>query len=164
MEIAKRNPQLSFVVQDFENLRPDFETTVPEALKPRIKFQAHDFFTPQPVKGASVYFLKHIFHDWPDDVCVQIIENIIPAMKDGSRIVVMDGVLPDLGTVPMPVMKLLTSLDLQMMGALNAKERTTADWEGLFTRADKRLAVAGIRKIEGSMASMIEVVYHDATE
>ncbi|KAK6851072.1 hypothetical protein PG987_000706 [Apiospora arundinis] len=29
----------------------------------RIKLQTHDFFTPQPVKGARVYFMRTILHD-----------------------------------------------------------------------------------------------------
>jgi 6-hydroxytryprostatin B O-methyltransferase len=161
IELATHNPQLSFIIQDFETLRPQFDAIVPEALKPRLQFQAHDFFTPQPVKGASVYFLKTILHDWPDHLCVKIIQNIVSAMKSESRIIAMDGVMPEPGTVPIPIMKLNTSMDLQMMTALNAKERTRKDWEGLFRLADKRLQIVAFRQPEGGMASMIEVVFHD---
>jgi hypothetical protein len=30
-----------------------------------IEAMAHDFFKPQPIKKAEVYYLAHILHDWP---------------------------------------------------------------------------------------------------
>ena len=29
-----------------------------------IKAMKHDFFAPQPVKGAKAYYLGHVLHDW----------------------------------------------------------------------------------------------------
>ena len=31
-----------------------------------IEATAYDFFKPQPVKGAKVYYLRTVLHDWPD--------------------------------------------------------------------------------------------------
>jgi len=59
-------------------------------LKDRINFQAHDFWTPQSVKDADVYFIRFCLHDYSDDDAVKIQRNIIPAMKHGARLVVMD--------------------------------------------------------------------------
>jgi hypothetical protein len=50
VEIAAANPDLLLIVQDFATLKPQFDATVPQELKPRITFQAHDFFNPQPIK------------------------------------------------------------------------------------------------------------------
>lgn len=61
---------------------------------------AHDFFTPQPVKYADVYLLRFILHDYPDRYAVKILENLVPALKDGARLIVMDGVLPEPNTLP----------------------------------------------------------------
>ncbi|KAG6354382.1 hypothetical protein INS49_004399 [Diaporthe citri] len=33
----------------------------------RVELQVHDFFTPQPVKGARAYFTRSVLHDWPDE-------------------------------------------------------------------------------------------------
>jgi hypothetical protein len=65
-------------------------------LKDRIIFQAHNFWTPQPVKDADVYFIRFCLHDYSDDDAVK---NIISAMKHGAKLVVMDTVLPEPNTV-----------------------------------------------------------------
>lgn len=150
MELASKHPDLSFVVQDFGSVEPQFQTTVGPELKGRITFQEHNFFTPQPVKDADVYMLKHVLHDWPDAVCATIIQQIIPVMKKGSRIIVVDGIQPEFGQVPNYVMKVMASLDLTMMGSLNAKERTKADWEAVAKLADSRLIMEAFNQPPGS--------------
>jgi len=68
-------------------------------LKDRVTFQAHGFWTPQPVKDADVYFIRFCLHGYSDDGAIKILRNIIPAMKHGARLVVMDTVLPEPNTV-----------------------------------------------------------------
>jgi hypothetical protein len=136
---------------------------LPADLNNRISFQTHDFMTLQPIKGADVYFLKHVLHDWPDLVSVKILQNIVPAMttfedNKGSRLLIMDSVMPEMGEVPLTVMQLNTSMDLQMMVALSAKERTKADWEALLRTADQRLRIVSVRQPTGSADAVIEVV------
>jgi hypothetical protein len=41
-----------------------------------IPLPVHDFFKPQPVKNASVYFLRSIIHDWPDAEAKKILKNL----------------------------------------------------------------------------------------
>jgi hypothetical protein len=38
------------------------EAGIPEELRSRVSFMPYDFFTPQPVCGADVYFFRWIFH------------------------------------------------------------------------------------------------------
>lgn len=73
--------------------------SLPEGLKSRFTFQEHDFFTPQPVVG-DVYLLRFILHDHPDAVATQIVKNLVPALRKGSRIIINDGVLPEPNTLP----------------------------------------------------------------
>ena len=47
------------------------------------------------------------------------------------------------------------ALDLEMMVALNARERTLGDWKALFQMADERLDVVEVWTPEGSAHSMI---------
>jgi hypothetical protein len=68
-----------------------------EYKKPQIKFMQHDFFTPQPIKGADVYLLRWILHNWTDDKSVEILKNLIPALKKGSKVLINDGCLPEPG-------------------------------------------------------------------
>ena len=65
----------------------------------------HDFFKPQPVKNADAYFFRLIFHDWPDQECIKILRNHVPAMKKGASILVCDLLLPEPNTVPTRVEK-----------------------------------------------------------
>jgi hypothetical protein len=58
---------------------------------------AHDFFTEQPVKDADIYLLRFILHNWSDSYCIDILRRLVPALKDGARVLVNDIVLPDLG-------------------------------------------------------------------
>ena len=58
---------------------------------------AHDFNTPQPVKGADIYFFRWIFHDWSDKYVIKVLRALIPALKKGARIVANDKLLPEPG-------------------------------------------------------------------
>lgn len=94
--------------------------------------QAHDFFAPQPVKGARFYYLRNVMHDWPDEKCVEILKNLADAFaEDGSSQILIDEmVLPDEG-VPWQA----ASIDLTMMASLGSRERTVSEWRGLVGRA-----------------------------
>lgn len=148
------------IVQDFATLKSQFEERLPDNLKSRVSFQVHDFTTPQTI-SADVYLFRFIFHDWPDDKAVQIIQNVVPVMKRGSRIIVMDALMPELGETSNFVLRMNTSMDLQMMAVFNAKERTKGDWIELFRQADERLIVKEIRQPRGSILSLIEVVLEE---
>ncbi|KAI8623408.1 putative sterigmatocystin 8-O-methyltransferase precursor [Xylariaceae sp. FL1651] len=50
-----------------------------------IEAQAYDFFTPQPIRGARAYYLRNILHDWPDDKCLDILDNTKAGMTSDSR-------------------------------------------------------------------------------
>jgi hypothetical protein len=78
--------------------------------------------------------------------------------NNGSRLIIMDSVMPEMGEVPLTVMQLNTAMDLQMMAALSAKERTRADWEALLRAADQRLRIVNVRQPIGSADAVIEVV------
>lgn len=157
IELATKHPKLSVTVQDLPTLEQQFEDNLPPGLKSRVSFQVHDFMKPQKIP-ADVYFYRFIFHDWPDNMSVQIIQNNVPAMKRGSRIIVMDGVMPEPGETSNFVLRMNTSMDLQMMAAFNAKERRKEDWINLFREADKRLVVKQFLQPRGSALTLIEVV------
>jgi hypothetical protein len=89
--VAKSHPRLNFIVQDLTEVQESFEEAMesnPE-LASRISFQAHDFFTPQVV-SASAYMFRYIFHDWSDKYVMQILLQLVPALKPGARIVLFD--------------------------------------------------------------------------
>lgn len=98
MAVAEKYPHLHFLVQDLP-ATIDAHPAVPEMLQGRVEFAAHDFFTPQPARNADAYFFRWIFHNWPDKYCVRILQNLVPALKPGARIIVNEWVLPEANSV-----------------------------------------------------------------
>lgn len=90
----------------------------------------HNFFTPQPVKGARFYYLRNILHDWPNDKCVEILRHLISAFGPESQILIDEMVLPNKG-VPWEA----TTVDLTIMASLGARERTMVEWDALLDAA-----------------------------
>lgn len=59
-----------------------------------VTYQAHDFFDAQPVVGADVYFLRHVMHNHPDAECVAILRALLPALREGGRVLVSEYAVP----------------------------------------------------------------------
>ena len=97
--IAKKFPSLHCIVQDREEIVHIGQGTLDAGLKDRVTFMAHDFFLEQPVKGADVYLLRWILHDWSDTYAIKIIRALIPALEHTSRVVICDHIVPAPGTV-----------------------------------------------------------------
>ncbi|KAL1882842.1 hypothetical protein Daus18300_000480 [Diaporthe australafricana] len=95
---------------------PDFEG---------IEAMAHDFFKPQPIQ-ARAYYLRMIFHDWPDHKAVEILRHLRDAMTESSYLLIDDTVLSE-KQAPWKA----AFLDMTMMCQLAAQERTKAEWEKL---------------------------------
>ena len=96
MAIARHLPHAKVIVQDInvEGLRmgKELADSDPE-LKGRITWLEHDLFKPQDVV-ADAYFFRHILHDWADEDCVKMIKALVPALKDGARVLISEGVMP----------------------------------------------------------------------
>ncbi|KAL9593087.1 MAG: hypothetical protein Q9219_007682 [cf. Caloplaca sp. 3 TL-2023] len=90
----------------------------------------HNFFDPQPFKGARIYFLRHVLHDWPDDKAEAILKRIVEAMDSESVLLIDEKVLPNMGTST-----LAAGVDLEMMMLLAAQERSEKEWKALLGRA-----------------------------
>lgn len=95
-----------------------------------IEFQEHDFFTPQPIKSAKFYYLRHILHDWRNKDSIRILQNLVPALSPESRIVIDEVVLPDIN-VPWQC----AFMDLTMSSSLGGCERSQDEWDSLLSRA-----------------------------
>lgn len=154
---------LRFVVQDLpanaESGRKSAAETLPDEVSSRLTFQGHDFTQPQPVRGADVYLLRMILHDWPDDKAAAILRNIVAAMDENkSRLLIMDTVLPSPGSVPAAVERIVRARDLTMMQAFNSSERDLDDWKRLLSGTDTRLHLVGVNQPFGSAMSVLEVV------
>lgn len=67
LRIAEKIPHLQFVIQDEKTvLEAGQAEGISHNVQERVTFMPHDFYQPQPVKGADVYLLRQILHDHPD--------------------------------------------------------------------------------------------------
>ncbi|KAI0883766.1 S-adenosyl-L-methionine-dependent methyltransferase [Annulohypoxylon maeteangense] len=121
-----------------------------------IVFQAHDFFEPQPVKGAEVYFLRWILHNWSDKYALRILRNVGLAMGERSRLVIHDYCVEDLDRLSLRGRRAATNMDIGMMQLLNAQERDEKQWRELLAKADPRFRWIGVTRPPGSALAIIE--------
>ncbi|KAL4816688.1 S-adenosyl-L-methionine-dependent methyltransferase [Aspergillus spinulosporus] len=161
--IAKKAPEATFIVQDLAGVVDQGRASLPESLRPRITFQEHDFFTPQP-EEADIYLLRFILHDHPDSTAIDIVKNLIPAMRQGARLIINDGVYPEVNTLPKGEERIARIMDLEMLTTFNARERPLADWVKLCADADRRLKLRSVSKPEGSVMSILEFVFDELNE
>ena len=88
----KVKPGVDVIVQDLPSVVEQGRKTTGHGQL--VEFQAHDFFTEQPVVGANLYYLRMIMHDWPDGICQTILERIVKAMDARSKVVIFDSLWP----------------------------------------------------------------------
>lgn len=114
----------------------------------RLRWVGGDFFTEIPVRGDT-FVLAQILHDWPDDKAATILRNCRRAMPAGSRLLIVEQVIPE-GNAPHPG-KLL---DLHMLVLLGGRERTERDWRTLLGCGG--FTLTGIT--EGARSAVLEAV------
>lgn len=156
--LAERYPNLKFVVQDLPKTVASAPTLSPE-IAPRITFQAHDFHTAQPVKGADIYLYRWILHNHSDKYAVNMLRQLIPTLKRGAKVLINDHCLPEPGMETMWDEKIIRTMDLVMLTLLNAQERTEGEFKELFAKVDGGFRFEGARRVEGCRMSVIEAVW-----
>jgi hypothetical protein len=124
IEFKKRFPNLpgKLITQDLPAALDDIKE-----LPAGIEGMKHDFFSPQPIKGAKAYFLRHILHDWPDKQAKQILEYLRDAMSKESILFIEETELPETN-VPLRS----ACMDMTMMAAFSAMERTRKQFQQLL--------------------------------
>ncbi|KAF7897087.1 hypothetical protein EAF00_005315 [Botryotinia globosa] len=157
IELLRFLPKLKFIVQDQPEVVID--TTIPDDLQDRLSFMAHDFFEEQPVKGADLYLICNVLHDWSDKHAARILQNLIPALKRGARILVCDKVLPAPCTLTPYQMRRQRTDGLYMKRIQNARVRDPNDWEQLFLSVDERFKSFRVGTVDGSELSTIFVTW-----
>jgi len=119
----------------------DLESVVSEAkmkvsdpvLIQRCEFVAGDFFK-SVVAGADLYIMKWIIHDWSDEDCKVILNNVRKAMKPDSKLLILDSVI-ETGNVFQPE----KFMDVNMLVMTGGKERTEQEFSVLLSSVGLRL-------------------------
>ena len=120
VELVRRQPGLQGIVFDLpETVRDE------AALGDRIEFVEGSFF--ERVPEGDVYILSTILHDWDDERAAAILRTIRTASPAGSRLLILDAVVPP-GNEPGG----RKWLDLVMLVLAGGKERTEAQWRELL--------------------------------
>ncbi|KAF5365406.1 hypothetical protein D9757_011662 [Collybiopsis confluens] len=165
LEIARANPDLRFLIQEKQAVVQEgknyWEVELPGALSSgRVSFEAHDFFTPQPVKNAGVFMIRFICHNWSDSYLLKILKHLRDAAQSTTKLIVIEHplhfvcgedesfkhipgafpaerppkpLLPNMGIVGLP--GYLIDMQHQMMALLRGCERTFPHYWKLLREA-----------------------------
>jgi len=132
--ILQRNIYLTGTLYDMAHV---VEGAANGPLKPvmeRCTLASGDMFSSVPA-GADAYIMKHIIHDWPDDLCLKILKACRKGVNSGGRLLVVDNVIqPDNDLSPGKF------LDLQMLIFPGGCERTEKQFRDLFATAGWQLS------------------------
>jgi hypothetical protein len=99
----------------------------------RVRIVEGSFFDTVP-DGGDAYVLKNVIHDWADDDAVRILTNVRTAAGAHKTVLLVELVIPrhDREFVG-------NWLDLEMLLAQGARERTGTEYEQLLARAGFRM-------------------------
>ncbi|KAL8376930.1 hypothetical protein RB595_007858 [Gaeumannomyces hyphopodioides] len=149
MQAVPSLPQERCVLQDRAEVVEESARAADPALA-RVRRVAHDFNTEQPVRGALVYLLRRVLHDYSDPICVRVLAHLAAALPAGdarARVLIMDQVLSD------PPSPANAAADLVMLN-IGGKERSPAGFEKIVGAAGMR--VVKIHRKEGSEVGVVE--------
>ena len=140
--LAENFPDLKIVVQDLPSCQAKFDDGyISEELKKRISFVAHDFFTPQPVQ-ADIYLFKWVFYDWSPKEIIKIVRALIPALKPGARILVLDLIVDvsaeAAAVMPRSLVKYGNVISLKTLSLFGHTKQGAKTMTEIFTAADER--------------------------
>lgn len=133
--VLKRVPKARGVLFDQPDVVERAHPTLTElGVADRVERIGGSFFESVPA-GGDLYLLKHILHDWNDEECVRILRCVRDAMAADGRVAVVELPLVEGGG---PTFAAL--LDINMLVCLTGKERTPAEYAGLFHQAGLKMA------------------------
>ncbi len=126
-------PQLSGIVLDLPDVVADRDALWARklGLEARCRYIGGDMF--KEVPKADAFGLKMILHDWNDEECVAILENIRRAAAGPARVFIMEHVVPG-PDVP----HFAKLFDIHMICWGTGQERTEAEYAELLRRAGWR--------------------------
>ena len=118
----------------------------------------HDFFSPQPSHISQlpfppkVYFFRFTLHDWREDDCVRILNNIravIPKAEEGGRLYIAEVLLDEDSD------RFKYILSINMINMTGSMERTEAEFAQILRRSG--FEIANVHR-NGGLVSLIEAI------
>ncbi|PYH95247.1 S-adenosyl-L-methionine-dependent methyltransferase [Aspergillus ellipticus CBS 707.79] len=155
--ISLENPLIQVIVEDIPSVIANAEAAAITGYS-NVQFKAHDFFSPQPVV-ADVYLFRWVMHDWSDDNVVKILRQLIPALKNGAKVVVNESLCPENGSVPLATERYIRHIDMSMLALNNSRLRDVEEWNDLFQQADPRFGAVKCWNPPDAALAIMEVVW-----
>jgi hypothetical protein len=132
--IMAKNPHLKGTLYEMPHVVEGAKSGPLKPVMDRCNFASGDMFSSVPA-GADAYIMKHIIHDWPDDVCVKILKACRKAVNPGGKLLVVDNVIqPGNDFSPGKF------LDIQMLIFPGGCERTEKQFRELFAASGWQLS------------------------
>ncbi|MDG4763533.1 methyltransferase [Solwaraspora sp. WMMD406] len=132
--ILQRNPELIGILSDTPaGVEQAAELFAAHHVLDRAVIMGGSFFESVP-NGGDSYILSRVIHDWNDEDALRILRTVHRAMSPGSRLILIDKVIPD--TAGFHPGKFS---DLQMLVVLGGQERTLSELTVLLDHAGFRL-------------------------
>jgi hypothetical protein len=123
LALSKRFPEPSYILSDL----PEAMERIDAASLPDKFTKAPVDFLATPVPRSDAYLLKHIIHDWNDDLSTRILENIKRANRDATVFII------EFGPQPGPnVPHLAKGFDMHMGVVVSGTERTQEEYNAVF--------------------------------
>jgi hypothetical protein len=132
--IMTRNPKMKGTLCDMPHVLKGATNGPLKPLMDRCELTSADIFAAVP-GGADAYIMKHILHDWPDELCVKILKACRQGVTPGGKLLVVDHVLQP-GNEFHPG----KFLDLQMLIFPGGCERTEKQFSELFAASGWKLS------------------------
>jgi hypothetical protein len=132
--ILKKNPRLKGTLYDMPQVVSGAANGPLKPLMDRCTLASGDMFSSVPA-GADAYIMKHIIHDWADDLCVKILKGCRKGVNPGGKLLVVDTVIQP-GNEYFPG----KFLDLQMLIFPGGRERSEKQFRELFAASGWKLS------------------------
>ncbi|MFB6456260.1 methyltransferase [Chitinophaga sp. Hz27] len=143
-------PQLQGIVYDQPYVVEQTKRSIAaRGLSDRCQALGGDFFQEVP-PNADAYMMKLIMHDWHEPEAIRILHNCYKAMKPGSKLLIVDAVIP-----PPNIQHRGKLMDITMLTVTGGKERTAAEFKLLLEAAGLQfnkvidLSVPDVSIVEG---------------
>ncbi len=103
----------------------------------RCEVVAGSFFDEVPA-GADAYLFKHVIHDWNDERATAILKNCRASMPPAGKLLILEGVYPA-RIDQSPESRGAAANDVNMLVATGGRQRSEAEFRGLFAASGFRL-------------------------
>jgi len=102
-------------------------------------------------KGADVYLMKNIIHDWGDQDSLAILQRVSEAMGEGSSstLCILDLVKSTRVSYEPWNLDFADFFDLNMLVTVGGRERSRSEWDALLSQAGMR--ITKVCRAEGVM-------------